>query len=45
MHNIAKGNVTKVIWFENFMNLVSIQVHPTIIDFDYQYVIELILNG
>jgi len=44
MQNIVKGNVTKVIWVENFMKLVFIQVHPTLIDFDYQYVIVLIAN-
>jgi len=44
MHNIFKSNVTKAIWLENFMKLVFIQVHPTIIDFDYQYVIVLIVN-
>jgi len=44
VHNIVKGNVTKAIWLENFMKLVCIQVHPTVIDFDYQYIVVLIAN-
>jgi hypothetical protein len=44
VHSIVKGNATKAIWLENFMKLVFIQIHPTIIGFDYQYVIVLIEN-